>query len=102
MRFDRRAQANSAARSDSGLVCESGGTLVCVRQPDPFRVAGEIPVEVLRLIAAGNANKEIAAQLELAEDTRLRARQARPGPMAAPERGRPSISTDNRGSGRVN
>ena len=26
-------------------------------------------IEVLRLIAAGNANKEIAAQLELAEDT---------------------------------
>ena len=29
----------------------------------------EREIEVLRLIAAGNANKEIAAQLELAEDT---------------------------------
>ena len=29
----------------------------------------EREIEVLRLIAAGNANKEIAAQLDLAEDT---------------------------------
>ncbi len=29
----------------------------------------EREIEVLRLVAAGNANKEIAAQLNLAEDT---------------------------------
>jgi DNA-binding NarL/FixJ family response regulator len=29
----------------------------------------EREIEILRLIAAGNANKEIAAQLDLAEDT---------------------------------
>ena len=29
----------------------------------------EREIEVLRLIAAGNANKEIGAQLDLAEDT---------------------------------